>query len=158
MAQDWATALSNELRTGRLIEKNFCFMGFPHTPRNLNYLCKELNDTIYRVNIFNRTGTWQRAGLQPYIIEDYFSPDTIRFGDEYPVGYDSDNLGLGVKHEAMNRLHNYFEVLQGTVNNLSPYYKHADHDTKYAIRQLNNLCHEAETLVLSQRKQATVPE
>ena len=36
LAQDWATALSNELRAGRLIEKNFCFMGFPHTPRNLN--------------------------------------------------------------------------------------------------------------------------
>src|SRR6056300_923269 len=66
LAQDWATALSNELRAGRLIEKNFCFMGFPHTPRNLNYLCKELNDTIYRINIFNRTGAWQRAGLKPY--------------------------------------------------------------------------------------------
>ena len=158
LAQDWAIALQRELVADRLIEKNFCFMGFPHTPRNLNYLCRELNDTVYRINMFNRTGEWQQHGLEPFVIDDYFTPDTIRFGNEYPVGYDSDNLGLGLKHEAMNRLHNYFEVLQGTVNKLSPYYKYADHNTKYAIRQLNNLCHEAETLVLSQRKQATVPE
>jgi len=58
----------------------------------------------------------------------------------------------------MNRLHNYFEVLQGTVENLSPYYKYADYDTKYAIRQLNNICHEIENLCLSQRKQSTAPE
>ena len=158
LAQDWASALQVELQSNRLLEKNYCFMGFPHSPRNLPYLCREINDSIYRINIFNRTGIWQRAGLKPYIIEDYFTPDTVRFGDEYPVGYDSDNLGLGVKHGAMNRLHNYFEVLQGTVENLSPYYKHADYETKYAIRQLNNLCHESETLILSQRKQATVPD
>ena len=158
LSRDWASALQIELQSGRLLEKNYCFMGFPHTPRNLSYLCREVNDAIYRINIFNRTGVWQRAGLDPYVIEDYFTPDTVRFGDEYPVGYDADNLGLSVKHEAMNRLHNYFEVLQGTVNNLSPYYKHADYETKYAIRQLNNICHEAETLILSQRKQATVPE
>jgi len=158
LSRDWASALQIELQSGRLLEKNYCFMGFPHTPRNLSYLCREVNDAIYRINIFNRTGVWQRAGLDPYVIEDYFTPDTVRFGDEYPVGYDADNLGLSVKHEAMNRLHNYFEVLQGTVNNLSPYYKHADYETKYAIRQLNNICHEAETLILSQRKQATVPQ
>jgi hypothetical protein len=48
--------------------------------------------------------------------------------------------------------------LQGTVDNLSEYYKCADHDTKYAIRQLNIICHEAESLILSQRKVKTNPE
>ena len=48
--------------------------------------------------------------------------------------------------------------MQGTVNNLSPYYILADYQTKYAIRQLNVLCHEIETLILSQQKQSYVPE
>jgi hypothetical protein len=58
----------------------------------------------------------------------------------------------------MNQLHNHFEHLQGTVWGLSEYYKKANHYTKFAIRQLNNLCHEAESLMLSQRKQATLPQ
>ena len=58
----------------------------------------------------------------------------------------------------MNRLHNHFEQLQGTVNNLSTYYKVADYETKYAIRQLNTICHEIENLLLSQRKAKVNPE
>jgi hypothetical protein len=158
LAQDWAQALKQELIKNKLIEKNFCFMGFPHTPRNLNYLCKELNDAVYRINVFNRTKVWETMGLQPFVIDDFYVPDSIRFGDEYPIGWDESNLGLSIKHEVMNRLHNYFEILQGTVENLSSYYKYADYTTKYAIRQLNNLCHEIENLCLSQRKQATAAE
>jgi hypothetical protein len=154
LANDWREALKGILRTGNLVEKNFCFMGFPHTARNLSYLCRELNEAIYKINLFNRKGIWPT----PYVIEEYFTPDTIRFGDEYPIGYDDSNLGLSIKHEAMNVLHNHFERLQGTVWGLSDYYKLADYETKYAIRQLNNLCHEAENLVLSQRKQATTPQ
>ena len=158
LAQDWAQALQKELIKNKLLEKNFCFMGFPHTPRNLNYLCKELNDAVYRINMFNRTKIWQTMGLDSFVIQDYFVPDSVQFGDEYPIGWDESNLGLSIKHDVMNRLHNYFEILQGTVNNLSLYYKYADYDTKYAIRQLNNLCHEIETLCLSKRKQATAAE
>ena len=158
LAQDWAVALQDLLTGGYQIEKNFCFMGFPHTARNLSYLCQELNNAIYQINIFNGSGQWQSAGLESYIIEDYFTPDVIRFGDEYPVGYDDRNLGLGIKHGIMNILHNHFERLQGTVWNLSDYYRLADYETKYAIRQLNNICHEMESLCLSQRKQTTTPE
>ena len=158
LAQDWIIALTNLLQSGNLLEKNFCFMGFPHTARNLSYLCNELNSCVYKINLFNRTGAWQQAGLDNYIIEEYFTPDTVRFGDEYPIGYDESNLGLGIKHGVMNKLHNHFEILQGTVWALSEYYRAADYETKYAIRQLNNLCHEMETLCLSQRKQATTPQ
>jgi hypothetical protein len=42
--------------------------------------------------------------------------------------------------------------------NLSEYYKLADYATKYSIRQLNNLCHEIENYVLSQRKSVLEPE
>lgn len=160
LAQDWITALKKILQSGNLLEKNYCFMGFPNTARNLEYLCEQLNLHIKQINLFNMTEQWQNAGLETYVIEEYFVPDTVRFGKEYPVcerKY-TKNLGLRIKHDIMNQLHNHFERLQGTVWNLSEYYKIADYETKYAIRQLNNICHEMETLVLSQRKQATFPD
>lgn len=160
LAQDWITALKKTLTDNKFLEKNYCFMGFPHTARTLEYLCDQLNFHIKTINLFNITKKWQDAGLMPYIIEEYFTPDTVRFGNDYPVGHGQDptKLGLNVKHRIMNKLHNHFEILQGTVWSLSEYYKVADYDTKYAIRQLNNICHEIESLVLSQRKQVTIPE
>jgi hypothetical protein len=158
LSQDWVAALKGILQKGNLLEKNFCFMGFPFTARSLSYLCNELNAAILKINIFNQSKIWQNAGLESYLIEDFFTPEVVRFGDEYPVGWGPDNLGFKLKHSVMNRLHNHFEVLQGTVWKLSEYYKLADYETKYAIRQLNNLCHEIENLVLSQRKKLTVPQ
>jgi hypothetical protein len=164
LSHDWMSALGTELQKRSLLEKNFCFLGFPRSARNLPYLCNELNAAVFKINLFNRSGVWQKNGLAVYTIEDYYTADVVRFGDEYPMiyGYDKGsldvNIGLGIKHGAMNRLHNHFEVLQGTVEQLSPYYQLADYETKYAIRQLNNLCHEIENLVLSQRQQSMIPE
>ena len=165
LAQDWLTALKKLLQSGNLLEKNFCFMGFPKTARTLDLLCKELNQAIYQINSFNSTLAWINAGLPSYIIEEYFTPDVVRFGAEYPIGQRFDtgihlleNLGLQQKHGVLNKLHNHFEILQGTVDKLSEYYQVADYETKYAIRQLNILCHEMETLILSQQKQAYVPQ
>ena len=171
MARDWVLALKNLLKSDNLIEKNFCFMGFPKTSRNIDLLCHELNDAIFQINMFNSSLAWLDAGLDSYIIEDYFVPDTVRFGEQYPLAQRFGNppsdkqdryliahLALTTKNKILNRLHNHFEKLQGTVDNLSPYYTIANHETKYAIRQLNVLCHEIETLILSQQKQAYVPE
>jgi hypothetical protein len=55
-------------------------------------------------------------------------------------------------------LHRYFEDLQGTAWKLSPFYKQADSETKYAIRQLNNICHEIEAWVDSSRRKVIEPE
>ena len=165
LAQDWLTALKKLLQSGNLLEKNFCFMGFPKTARTLDLLCKELNQATYQINTFNSSLEWVSAGLNSYVIEEYFTPDVVRFGTEYPIGdrFDNgihlvENLGLQQKHGVLNKLHNHFEILQGTVGNLSRYYQLADYETKYAIRQLNILCHEMETLILSQQKQAYVPQ
>ena len=165
LAKDWIQALKHLIDKKYMLEKNFCFMGFPNTSRDLNLLCKELNEAIYQINTFNSSFSWINAGLESYIIEDYFVPDAVRFGKEYPVTTRFDRevnliekLGLQEKKEILNRLHNHFEKLQGTVDNLSPYYKIADYETKYAIRQLNVICHEMETLILSQQKQVYVPE
>jgi hypothetical protein len=169
LANDWVAALKLLLINNNMLEKNFCFMGFPTTARNLELLCKELNSAIYTINMFNSSLAWINSGLKSYFIEEYFVPDAVRFGAEYPVATRFDdtqenrlqlitNIGLIEKKEILNKLHNHFEHLQGTVNNLSPYYIAADYETKYAIRQLNVICHEMETLILSQQKQMHVPE
>ena len=168
LGNDWVVALKNILISKKHLEKNFCFLGFPNTTRTLSYLCTELNKSVLQINIFNSTEIWQTAGLDSYIIEEYYTPDVVRYGDEYPYNKEQVNiatteyfertLGYRIKHHVMNRLHNHFEVLQGTAWKPSNYYKLADYDTKYAIRQLNILCHEIENLVLSQHKMKTMPE
>ena len=132
------------------LDKNYCFHGFPETQRDLNFLCKELNKHIYTIN----------QSKLDYTIEEWFAPDVVRFGSEYPVGRMDDNpvnKGLIVKHDVMNILHNHFEVLEGTVENPSKYTRHASVQERYAIRQLNLLCHEIESLCMSQRKAVQDP-
>ena len=172
LARDWICALKEVLLQNKQLEKNYCFLGFPDTPRTLEFLCEELNTAVATINKFDFT----KQGLENYIIEEWFHPNTLRFPtDTYPVDMRNisekvdehgnwvkesarKNMGLYPKHSILNQLHNHFEILQGTVDNLSEYYKCADHDTKYAIRQLNIICHEAESLILSQRKVKTNPE
>jgi len=133
----WYTALNDLLRQNKYLEKNFCFLGFPNSRRNLDYICQELFWAKNEINDFFR-GEYE-------IKENYF-PTNLR-----PDGINPDQ-------DVMNKLHNHFEHLQGTVWGLSEWYKRADYTTKFAIRQLNNLCHEAESLMLSQRKQIEAPE
>ena len=136
MGQHWYSALQEVLKQNLYLEKNFCFLGFPDSPRDLTYICNEL--------------TWAKNTINQYFagsytIDEIFIPETLR-----------DNLIPN--QDLMNCLHNHFEILQGTVWGLSNWYKRADHVTKFAIRQLNNLCHEAESLMLSQRKKIELPE
>ena len=138
LAHDWYKVLRDLLRSNKMLEKNYCFMGFPKTSRNLPYLCNQLNQAVVTIN----------AEFDDYRIEEYFTPDNVRATDYAPDG---------PNHEVLNCLHNHFERLQGTVENLSPYYHRAGVEAKYAIRQLNNICHEMETLILSQRKAVTDP-
>lgn len=136
MALLWYQALQDLLRRNQYLEKNFCFLGFPDTARNLDFICQELNRACDQINSF--------FGPR-YRISTVYSPDMLREGNR-------------INHDVMNLLHNHFECLQGTVGQLSDYYLGADYETKFAIRQLNNLCHEAESLILSQRKKMTSPD
>ena len=163
LATDWVNALKELLMSKNPIEKNYCFIGFPGGHRTVEYLCEKLNEYVFTINMFNTTGIWQDAGLEPYVIEEHFTPDVVRFSDKYPVGNavngdESKTLGLRLKHEAMNQLHLHFERLQGQVWRMSDYYRLADYPTKFAIRQLNNICHELEGRVLGDRKFAYQPE
>ena len=133
----WFTALQDVVQRNLYLEKNFCFLGFPDSARTIPFICDELNRACTQINKFFG---------EEYAIDEVYSPAFIQQAD------------LSPNQPAMNLLHNRFEHLQGTVNGLSDWYKRADYDTKFAIRQLNNLCHEAESLMLSQRKKATQPE
>lgn len=139
LAHDWISALTVLLQNKNLLEKNFCFLGFPKTARTVAYLCKQLNQAVSVVNDF----------FDDYHIDDIYTPENVVATDYAPDG---------PNHSLLNRLHNHFEILQGTVCSLSDYYRRADYETKYAIRQLNILCHELETLILSRRKEATIPQ
>lgn len=153
----WKDELKKLLTQNYHLEKNYCFMGFVDTPRNVEYLCNQINDAIGQINRFNTSNKWQDAGLESYAIQDHFETDTVMYSADLPIGpaVNGDKMavpGLRIKHDAMNRLHRYFEDLQGEAWGLSSYYKIADYETKYAIRQLNDLCHELECYILSYRK------
>lgn len=150
----WLELLKNNLKNKAHLEKNYCWLGWADSPRDADYLCQQINQAIFDINRFNSSNYWAMAGLKPYAIDDYFSPNLIIQSGEVGV----DKPGLKLSHEPMNRLHRYFEDLQGETWNISKYYKLADYETKWAIRQLNDLCHELESWVLSNRKKIQAPE
>jgi hypothetical protein len=136
LSRKWLAALNKLIDNNYHLEKNYCFFGFADSARNGNYLIEQINKSIDAIN---------NANLG-YHIDDYFSlPGTV----------DSD---LKLIHERFNRLHRYFEDLQGVSGNMSPYYVKADDCTRWHIRQLNLLCHEFESWALSWRKKHTDPE
>ena len=152
LGKRWIESLKDNLRQQRILEKNFCFLGFADSNRDLAYLVRELNRNIEQINSFVFSPRYEY--IHP------FGRDDFQYSKNLPIGRDDDgkHKGLKLKHDACNLLHRYFEELQGTAWKMSDYYKQADIDTKYAIRQLNNLCHEIESWVLSYRKSIVEPE
>ena len=148
-------ALDDNLTSQRVLEKNFCFLGFADTKRNLSHLCKELNKSVEQINSFNFEPPYEN--IHPFSADDFQYSSKLKLGVS-PMGEEKETPGLRLKHETCNLLHRYFEELQGTAWKLSNYYKQADTKTKYAIRQLNNLCHEIESWVISYRKKILEPE
>jgi hypothetical protein len=163
LSKDWIIALKEILKQKLTLEKSFCFLGWPDSNRTVEYLCLELNKAIEVINNFDFT----QYKLPNYVIEEWFCPDSVRFPDTYPIesrtvespsSPEREQLGLKLKHTLMNQLHNHFEILEGTVENPSPYGQISPPDVRHAIRQLNNICHELESLILSQRKARIAPE
>jgi len=140
----WLNALEHLVENNYHLEKNYCFFGFDQSQRNLEYLCDQINKTFAAIN----------SSDLDYHIDDFFSVDNAVTPG--PVGQGLP--GLKVNHDKFNQLHRYFEDLQGTSANISNYYKQADPTTRWHIRQLNLLCHEAESLILSMRKAISAPE
>lgn len=136
LSRKWLTALNQLITDNYHLEKNYCFFGFPDGPRNGPYLISQINASISAIN----------SAQLGYNIDNYFSM-------ENSIGADGD-----VNHVQFNLLHRYFEDLQGVSGNISNYYWAADNQTRWHIRQLNLLCHEFESWILSYRKKHTAPE
>jgi hypothetical protein len=136
LSRKWLTALNHLLSHGYHLEKNYCWLGWTESERNLDYLCAQINASIQAIN----------ASDINYTIVDWFTPANVVAAD------------LAVNHDKMNQLHRYFEDLQGWSGSISWYYHAASPNTRWHIRQLNLLCHELESLVLSLRKDIEAPE
>ena len=136
LARKWLAALNDIIRTGLHLEKNYCWLGWCESTRTAEFLCTQINRSIVAIN----------SSSLDYRIQDFFSPANVIQQD------------LDVDHEKMNHLHRYFEDLQGTAGAMSAHYTAADDYTRWHIRQLNLLCHELESLVLSMRKLKEAPE
>jgi len=145
-------ALKDNLEKKRILEKNFCFLGWADSKRNLSFLCSDLNKHIAQINSFKFDPPYEY--INPFTVDDFQFSSRLKVG----LGPEKETPGLRLKHDACNLLHRYFEELQGTAWKISDFYKQADNETKYAIRQLNNICHEIESWVLSYRKSVVEPE
>jgi hypothetical protein len=137
LSRKWLAALNGLLANGNHLEKNYCWLGWTGTDRTVDLLCQFVNRSINHIN---------HSGLDYHIDTDPFTPATVV------------NSELDVVHERMNQLHRWFEDLQGWSGGISNYYTQADTETRWHIRQLNLLCHELESLVLSIRKDIQAPE
>ena len=135
LSRKWLAALNQLIQNQNHLEKNYCWLGWAESARDPEYICTQINRSIHAVN---------SAGLG-YVIKDFFSPANTILA-EYRLD-----------HARTNQLHRYFEDLQGVSGAMSPYYTAADDTTRWHIRQLNLLCHELESLVLSIRKSKTAP-
>ena len=155
LGQRWLEALQDNLKQKRVLEKNFCFLGFADSKRDLPHLVRELNKSVEQINLFTFEPPYQK--IHPFVSDDFQYSSSLPIGKAVN-GDEKVTPGKRLKHEACNLLHRYFEELQGTAWDVSLYYKQADYDTKYAIRQLNNICHEIESWVNADRKKAFEPE
>lgn len=137
LSRKWLAALNYLLGYSYHLEKNYCWMGWTNTDRNIDLLCNAVNRSIGCIN---------SSDLDYEIVTDAFLPSNVIEPD------------LTVNHQRMNQLHRWFEDLQGWSGGMSSYYNRADAQTRWHIRQLNLLCHELESLILSLRKEQQAPE
>jgi hypothetical protein len=137
LGRKWHVALQHLVQHQYHLEKNYCWLGWTESARTAEYICREINRSI---NAVNRANLGYQIQCADYDVASVIQPD------------------LDVNHERMNWLHRYFEDLQGVSGAMSPYYTAADDVTRWHIRQLNLLCHELESLVLSMRKAVQAPE
>lgn len=144
LSRKWLTALNHLLKNNYHLEKNYCFVGFADGPRTPELIINRINQSIAAINA---------ANLGYTISEEFTVENTITPG---PVGSGLD--GGRVNHDKLNWLHRFFEDLQGQSGHMSLYYLKANDTTRFHISQLNLLCHEYESLILSRRKKIQAPE
>jgi len=136
LSRRWLAALEHLIQNQYHLEKNYSWLGWAESARNGPFLVDQINTSLAAIN---------QAQLG-YTIDDVFRMEDLVTKD------------LELAHDRFNRLHRYFEDLQGQAGRMSRYYDLAEPDTRWHIRQLNLLCHEFESWALSWRKLHTAPE
>lgn len=130
LSQKWARCNQYDyLEQECTAEKNYMLQHWEYNPGNPNArgipaLCAEMNRYVKIINDYFDGSSKTRVD---YHITQYFDPATL-------------------DQNILNEIHHHFEILIGQVWNISHYFKKADGPTTFAIRQLNNLCHEMESL------------
>ena len=137
LSRKWLSALNQLLINNNHLEKNYCWLGWTKNERNADFLCERINDSILAIN---------NSSLDYTIATEPFSTDNVITAE------------LDINHARMNQLHRWFEDLQGWSGGISNHYNAASPAVRWHIRQLNLLCHELESLVLSMRKDQQAPE
>jgi len=145
LSRKWLAALNHLLNNNYHLEKNYCFFGFADGDRNGELLIKEINRVIDYIN----------DSSIDYEINDAFTlENSINLVDEVGDGKE----GLKLYHDHFNKLHRYFEELQGTAQGLSRHFLNATDKQRWYIRQVNLLCHEFESWALSNRQKVNAPD
>lgn len=137
LSRKWLASLNYLLAYPYHLEKNYCWLGWTGTARDVDYVCQQINASIDHIN---------HCALEYTITTEPFAASNV-------IGAD-----LDIVHARTNELHRWFEDLQGWSGGISNHYQQADQATRWHIRQLNLLCHELESLVLSMRKDQQAPE
>ena len=114
------------------LEKNFCFLGFPGSDRNQEFLLRSLEQSILRFN--------ERIQLRG-LSADWIIP---RVSDIFRNGSD--------ERQSLNELHHFFEVGSGPVESRSELFASADQTMHFCLRQFNNICHELEAFLRSKMR------
>lgn len=150
LAKKWYEHLKHLIENSYTQEESYCFLGWPESHRNVEYMCSEITKHIETIRQFD----WHSVGLTPIHFQHHFTPETCVM-----PGTPAKNSKAGKpNHTTMNWLHRYFEELQGTHQNPSPYYMRANEEVRNSIKHLNLLCHEMESFCLSKRKLQLEPE
>jgi len=142
LAKSWLKLFSyNFFEIDHPLEKDNSLKGWitswdSQSPRNINFLCDQINLSIAEINKAMIPLGYQYIDLK-------FTKE--KFQEEY-------------YRETMNDIHHHFETLIGQTWNPSRWWSLADDKTKQHIRLINNLCHEIETAVDSINLSQHLPE
>ena len=69
----WLDALKKNLKNNLHLEKNYCWLGWATSARDIDYLCQQINQAIFQINCFNSQNIWGVSGLKEYEIQDYLN-------------------------------------------------------------------------------------
>jgi hypothetical protein len=142
LAKSWLNLFSyNFFEIDHPIEKDNSLKGWitswdNHSPRNIDFLCNQINLSISEINSV-------MVPLGYHYIDLVFTKEKLQ-----EKNY----------RDLMNDIHHHFEILIGQSWNPSKWWNMADDNTRQHIRLINNLCHEIETAVDSIQLNQRFPE